>query len=417
MTLAARPARLARVRELVAHAVAHSPYYREQLGADAADAPLDELPTLSKATLMREFDRILTDPSLRLADLERHLAGPEPGSLFAGGYRVFVTSGSTGLRGVFVQSEDEFARWVQAHIPVFARMGIGPSTRIAPIGAPSPYHLSAQLFRALSDERPAPPRVSVLTPMPELVTALEEFQPDALIGYPTVMGDLAREQLEGRLRILPAALVVGGELLTPETEEYIVEAWAVRPSQVYATTETPIVAASSQEDRLLRVPTELAWVEVVDERDRPVPPGTPGHKVLVTNLVNRVQPLIRYELTDSVTLAAPDAISSIDGRSDDVLMFPGTRGSEVAIHPLRLRAPFASIRDVASYQLVFDGRELHVRIIPLPGAGSDPAEQVRQALRAALAEAGAQVPLRIEAVAEIEREGHAAKRKHVKRIA
>ena len=238
---------------------------------------------------------------LRLADLEQHLAGPEAGTLFAGRYRVFASSGSSGLRGVFVHSEREFAHWVDAHIPVLARAGIGPLTRIAPIGAPSAYHLTGQLFAALSGGRPAPPRVSVLTPMPELVSALEAFQPEALIGYATIMGDLACEQLEGRLRISPTAVATGAELLTTEAEERIVEAWGVRPAQVYATTEAPIVAASSREDRRLHVPTELVWIEVVDEDNRPVPPGTPGHKVLVMNLVNRHQPLIRYELTDSVT--------------------------------------------------------------------------------------------------------------------
>lgn len=46
------------------------------------------------------------------------------------------------------------------------------------------------------------------------------------------------------------------------------------------------------------------WVllEPVDERHRPTPPGVPSHTVLLTNLANRVQPLIRYDLGDSVTL-------------------------------------------------------------------------------------------------------------------
>ena len=67
-----------RVRALLAHAVNRSPYYREVLGADAAERPLAELPTLSKATLMAEFDRVVTDPQLRLADLRAHLSSTDP---------------------------------------------------------------------------------------------------------------------------------------------------------------------------------------------------------------------------------------------------------------------------------------------------------------------------------------------------
>ena len=36
-----------RVQALITHAVSRSPYYREALGADAAERPLTELPTLS----------------------------------------------------------------------------------------------------------------------------------------------------------------------------------------------------------------------------------------------------------------------------------------------------------------------------------------------------------------------------------
>jgi phenylacetate-CoA ligase len=45
-----------------------------------------------------------------------------------------------------------------------------------------------------------------------------------------------------------------------------------------------------------------AIVEVVDEAGRHVAPGEPGSKVLLTNLVNLTQPLIRYELSDSAVL-------------------------------------------------------------------------------------------------------------------
>ncbi len=54
----------------------------------------------------------------------------------------------------------------------------------------------------------------------------------------------------------------------------------------------------------LHVAEDVVVLEVVDELGLPVPPGTPGYKVLVTSLIGRTVPLIRYELADSVTLAA-----------------------------------------------------------------------------------------------------------------
>jgi hypothetical protein len=98
-----------RLRALLRHAVARSPFYRETLGADAAERPLAELPTLPKATLMERFDQIICDPRLRRGELEAHLQGPDPAQPFLGEYRVFTTSGSTGLRGIFAFTQDEFA--------------------------------------------------------------------------------------------------------------------------------------------------------------------------------------------------------------------------------------------------------------------------------------------------------------------
>jgi phenylacetate-coenzyme A ligase PaaK-like adenylate-forming protein len=77
--------------------------------------------------------------------------------------------------------------------------------------------------------------------------------------------------------------------------------------------------------------------------------------VLVTNLINRAQPLIRYELSDSATVAdGPDSsglpfqrLAAVDGRSDDIFRFPSAMGGEVAVHPYRLRAPFADFGELS----------------------------------------------------------------------
>jgi phenylacetate-CoA ligase len=63
---------------------------------------------------MEQFDRVAADPRLRLAALEAHATGGDPGALVAGEFHVFSTSGTTGRRGIFPQSQAEFAGWVAA---------------------------------------------------------------------------------------------------------------------------------------------------------------------------------------------------------------------------------------------------------------------------------------------------------------
>jgi phenylacetate-CoA ligase len=419
-----------RLRELIAHAVAASPYYREVLGADAAsgDVPLPELPTLSKATLMDNFDRVVTDPRLRRADLEAHLSGPAAAQPFLGRYKLFSTAGTTGLRGLFVEDADEFAAWMGTSLRGLAAWRLGPGTRLAGIGSPSPLHISNQAYAVLLAGQPATtPRLTVTTPLPEMVGALNDFQPEALLAYPTVAAALAEEQLQGRLRIGPTLVATSSEVQTADMRRRIGEAWGLEPLNFYGTTEALILAAGRPGQVGMDILEDLVVVEVVDERHRPVPPGIPGHKVLLTSLVNRVQPLLRYELTDSVTLAGgpnplglPYArVAAVDGRSDDVITLPAAGGGRVAVHPFRLRAPFSELLEVRQYQVVHDPAGLRVAVVLRDSAPADTSAQVEAALAAELRDAGA-VPLQIEvtAVPSIERDpGHGAKFKLIRSTA
>ncbi len=74
----------------------------------------------------------------------------------------------------------------------------------------------------------------------------------------------------------------------------------------------------------------------------------------MTNLFNRTQPLIRYELTDRFVRQPddPDGPGSghvrvtVDGRQDDLLRYADT-----VIHPLVLRSAVASTPAVTEYQV------------------------------------------------------------------
>ena len=242
-----------RLRELIRHAVEHSPYYRAVLGTDAADASLGELPTLPKSTLVENFDRIVTDPVLRAGDIEAHLEGPGAGVPFAGRFRVFSTSGTTGLRGIFVMDADDWESWIAVHFRVFRNMGLAPGMRMAPIGAPSEHHLSRQLFAAFRAGPDAAPYLSVTTPIEEIVDALNEYQPDALIGYPSLHGILAEEQLQGRLRIAPTVVGCGAEPITEDVRRRIDAAWGIRAHSIYASTEAPTLAAASADSPTLEL--------------------------------------------------------------------------------------------------------------------------------------------------------------------
>lgn len=110
---------------------------------------------------------------------------------------------------------------------------------------------------------------------------------------------------------------------------------------------------------------ELTILENVDADGQPVPDGEPGARVLLTNLFNRVQPLIRYELPDVVSIDPEPCrcgrtlkrVSAVHGRSDDVLNLDGA-----TVHPLQFAALTAD-PDVREFQVVQDGGRLRLRVV------------------------------------------------------
>jgi phenylacetate-CoA ligase len=387
-----------RARALITHAVAKSPYYREALGADAAERPLTELPTLSKATLMAEFDRIITDPRLRLADLQAHLGGPDPLQSFLGAYRVATTSGTTGRRSIVVFTVEEAAAWRAVSGRPMMRMGIGLRPRFAALGSPSPVHVTRQVL--VPPGVPTPP-VSAATPIAELVAALNAEQPELLLGAVGVWRALAEEQIAGRLQISPRTAVFSSEAMTADVRRRVREAWGIEPMSGYAATEAPAIATSSPEHAELEIADDVVVIEIVDDDGKPVAPGRPGAKVLLTNLINYAQPLIRYELTDSVVespLPNPAGrpwrcLLSVDGRKADILYLRAPDGATVPVHPSVLASAIAPLAEIGEYAFVYDAQGLHAHIVQTPGATADVVERLRIALIDAVASTGAVPPV------------------------
>jgi phenylacetate-coenzyme A ligase PaaK-like adenylate-forming protein len=98
--------------------------------------------------------------------------------------------------------------------------------------------------------------------------------------------------------------------------------------------------------------SDTCIAECVDDDGRPVPAGLPSSKVLLTNLHNLTQPLIRYELTDRFTPApAPPAAggflrASVDGRADDLFRY-----GAASVHPFVIGAVLARAPAVREFQV------------------------------------------------------------------
>ena len=396
-----------RLEQVVRHAAASSPFYREHLaGLGPADpVELGQLPTVDKATVMDRFDDLVTDPRLKLAAVEAHLDGLAGDDLLLGRYRAMATGGSTGRKGVFVADRPEWRQYLAGFFRWNHYIGLKPRLprrlRVASIAAARPLHMTYRMAASIDVGLYRVLRLEAATPPAAMVEALNRHQPEFLYAYGSVLGLLAAEQLEGRLRISPAIIASSGETHTDELRDAIRSAWETSSFELYAMTEAGIIGSHCERHTGIHLFEDQAIVEVVDERDRPVPAGQAGHKLLVTNLVTRTQPLLRYEVSDMVAVAPERCpcgrpfrlLAGIEGRNDDILHLPAAAGGTTAVHPLALRTALAGIPGLAQYKVIQDRDGLHVRVALRPGADpADAAHLVATRLAAKLTAQGATRP-------------------------
>ncbi len=349
------------LRALLACAIARSPFHARRLaGIDPGHfelADLARLPVMTKEQLMAGFDELVTDRRLTRAGAEAHLAASaaEP-SLLLGQYVCLASGGSSGLRGVFVQSIGEYAEFVASFLrPAAARMaaaGGSPPGGVltAIVGAASPVHASG--FGAAAGARGYPMRTisaPATLPLAELVRRLNQAQPLVLHGHTTKLTLLAREQRAGRLRIAPVSVTAMGELLTEEHRAAIAAAFGVPPVNQFTSTEG-LTGQSEPGGTVLSFASDMCIAELVHDDNQPVPDGTPSAKVLLTNLYNHTQPLIRYELTDRFT-PYPAAghghlRATVDGRADDTFRY-----GNLTVDPLVIRTVMVRIPAALEYQV------------------------------------------------------------------
>jgi phenylacetate-CoA ligase len=111
---------------------------------------------------------------------------------------------------------------------------------------------------------------------------------------------------------------------------------------------------------------DLLIAKPVDARGSTVPPGVRSAKVYLTNLYNPVLPLIRYEITDEVTLlgepcpcgSAHWLVEDIQGRLDDTFFY--LQGG--VVHPHVFHSRLGRERGIVEYQVRQTARGADVAI-------------------------------------------------------
>jgi len=151
---------------------------------------------------------------------------------------------------------------------------------------------------------------------------------------------LAEEQLAGHINISPREAYCTGDPLTDTYRQRVEKAFGVNPINMYGSTETMTLAGECHAHHRLHLFNDWFSVQVVDDDLKPAKSG----RVVITNLYNYTQPLIRYQMNDEIVLsdkACPcgwpfPVIESMAGRHEEFLWFDREDGTKDFIHPIVL---------------------------------------------------------------------------------
>jgi len=397
-----------RLAELLKLAATASPMYRRLFGSRSATPPLREWPVMTKRKLMSRFEEWVTDPLLELDGLRRFIADPARiGQPYLDRYAVWESSGSSGEPGVFVQDPQALA--VTHALEAVRPAPLQPLRRcwdpyylyerMAFVGATTGHFastVSVERMRHLNPSVAATVRsFSFLQSTAELVAQLNDHAPTIIATYPTAALMLAEQAMAGRLRIPLHEMWTGGEALTPQVRRFVGEAFKCPVSNSYGASEFLALAFECRCARL-HLNSDWAVLESVDARGQAVPAGETGSTTLLTNLANHVQPVIRYDLGDRVTMARERCscgsvfpVLEVQGRVDDTLLFQDRQHHPVRLLPLALTTVLEDDAQVFDFQIEQQSADsLLLRLAANGAVGKGELQRARAALRAFLRKQG-----------------------------
>lgn len=351
-----------KLRKLLRYAYQNSAYYRMTfMHAGISEknidhAPLSQFPVIDKEILMKNYDKLVTDPEVRQEALRQFDENPASKSkTFLGKYHVIHSSGSTGIPRYFVYDEDA---WGQMLIGIIrgALWGMGMAEILKLLaGKPRILYIAATDGRyagamavgdGITGLRAKQEYLDISEPIEEGNRKVTAFDPNIVIGYPSAVKLMAEQMRLGRVPNHVKRVISCGEPLSPGLRTFLEETFRCPVINFYGSSESLALGLEERAGEGMLLFDDMNVIEVEDG------------EMYLTCLYNYTQPLIRYHLTDSLKprrrLADdPYGFSRAEVllcRNEDEMWFRRADGTEEFIHPLSVEG--ICVDGLKDYQFV-----------------------------------------------------------------
>lgn len=337
-----------KLRDMLKFAYKHSAYYRRTFEAAGITgdrimaAPLSAFPTLSKAELLQNFDELITVSDLTQEQMRRFDAQQTVNRKpFKGKYHVVHSSGSTGKPGYFLYDTPAWnsmllgiirgALWNMSMAKILKLLAHGP--RIAYLAATDGRYGGAMAVGdGIDGVRASQMYLDIKTPLPEWIRQIRAFKPNMIIGYPSAIKILAELVERGELELKVIRVISCGEPLGSSLRHYLESVFHAQAVNFYGASESLALGAELDPAQGMILFDDMNVIEATDSA------------IYLTCLYNFAQPLIRYRISDNLTLQKPESGSrcpftravGLLGRNEDILWFTDRSGRREFLHPLAI---------------------------------------------------------------------------------
>jgi phenylacetate-CoA ligase len=358
-----------RLRYMVRHAYENVEMYRrkyDEAGVKPGDIrgtdDLDRLPLITKKDLVDNY----------------------PGGILAQGFKpeeyyIASTSGSTGVPVRVFKNMGILSTLMAGSVLMNKMAGTYLGMNIKPdssmyifVDAPDSLEgvIVAEKTKLPSRFIKQNPHLDALAPPEQHIDGINDYKPDILVTYPSVLRNIAvlAEQLHLPLH-QPQVLMVSGELLDENTRAMIKRSFTGELLNFYAATECGVVAIECKYHTGMHIKAGSTILELV-RNEKIVPSGQTG-EIVVTDLWNEATPIIRYAGLSDVGVFSTERcrcglktprLKVIEGRMSDSIVLK----NNVIIHPFSMTLALEHISGIARFQIVQEEIGL-VRALIVPG--------------------------------------------------
>ncbi|MDO4262498.1 MAG: phenylacetate--CoA ligase family protein [Eubacteriales bacterium] len=368
-----------KLQKLLRYTYQNSEYYRRKFEAagiteeNLASMPLSAFPAIEKKEFLEHFDALVTERELKQEELRRFDARASmEQKTFLGRYHLVHSSGSTGKPAYFVYGERAWEQMLAGMIRgALWGMSVGQMVRFL-LSGPRIAYLAATDGRyggamAVGDGVEGMNArqlfLDIKTPLEEWVRQIREFQPNMIVGYPSAIKILGELVHRGEVELDVQRIVSCGEPLVACLRQYLEQTFQAEVVNFYGASESLSLGAELTGEDGMYLFDDMNIIEAKEG------------ELYLTCLYNYVQPLIRYRISDRLTLWPAAETQTypftraerIQGRNEDLLWFESGEGKREFLHPLAIEG--FCIEGLVDYQFRQVGKDAFEMLTEVPEPG------------------------------------------------